>query len=273
MCKINCVFLANFFPQSWQWNNFIYGFFPLTWTLTLKSLFTLSSSSALTRSTETGSFSSSWPGSSFLDFAMASVTGELYLLSALLQAFPFTFWVKFCWYFLPFFTIILLGELHCLFLGVFFTTSLLDDVSISRFAHESLLLSVKASLYNLATNKHNVKKVHEVKSCGGRLYLNPIVQLQCWQASNGQGGQVLTLRLLMSYIYIYIYIYMEHPLLMFLDHTRRRTTVGRTPLDEWGARRRDLYLTTHDTHNRQISMPPVGFEPTISAGERPAWLW
>ena len=56
---------------------------------------------------------------------------------------------------------------------------------------------------------------------------------------------------------------------MFLDHTQRRTTVGRTPLDERSARRRDLYLTTHDTHNRQISMPPVGFEPTISAGERP----
>ena len=31
----------------------------------------------------------------------------------------------------------------------------------------------------------------------------------------------------------------------------------------------DLYLTTHNTHNRQTSMPPVGFEPTISAGERP----
>jgi hypothetical protein len=42
----------------------------------------------------------------------------------------------------------------------------------------------------------------------------------------------LTLRLLMSYIYIYIYIYMEHLFLMFLDHTQRRTTVGRTPLDE-----------------------------------------
>ena len=40
----------------------------------------------------------------------------------------------------------------------------------------------------------------------------------------------LTLRRLMSYIYIYIY--MEHPFLMFLDHTRRRSTVGRTPLDE-----------------------------------------
>ena len=56
---------------------------------------------------------------------------------------------------------------------------------------------------------------------------------------------------------------------MFLDHTRRRSTVGRTPLDEWSARRRELYLTTHDTYNRQISMSPVGFKPTISAGERP----
>ena len=36
----------------------------------------------------------------------------------------------------------------------------------------------------------------------------------------------------------------------FLDHTRRRTTVGRTPLDEWSARRRDLYLTTHNIHNK-----------------------
>ena len=55
----------------------------------------------------------------------------------------------------------------------------------------------------------------------------------------------------------------------FLDHTQRRATVGRTPLDEWLVRRRDLYLTTHNTHNRQTSMPTVGFEPTISAGERP----
>src|SRR5215475_4861421 len=29
-----------------------------------------------------------------------------------------------------------------------------------------------------------------------------------------------------------IYIYMENLFLMFLDHTQRRTTVGRTPLDE-----------------------------------------
>jgi len=65
------------------------------------------------------------------------------------------------------------------------------------------------------------------------------------------------------------YTYMERIFLMFLDHTQRRSTVGRTPLDECSARRRDLYLTTHDTHNRQISIPQVGFEPTISAGEGP----
>jgi hypothetical protein len=55
----------------------------------------------------------------------------------------------------------------------------------------------------------------------------------------------------------------------FLDHTQRRITVGRNPLDEWSSRRRDLYLTTHNTNNRQTSMPPMGIEPTILVGERP----
>ena len=38
----------------------------------------------------------------------------------------------------------------------------------------------------------------------------------------------------------------------FLDHTQRRTTVGRTPLNGWSPCRRDLYLTTHNTHNRHL---------------------
>jgi hypothetical protein len=65
------------------------------------------------------------------------------------------------------------------------------------------------------------------------------------------------------------YIYMERIFLMFQDHTRR-STVGRTPLDERSAHHRDLYLTTHNTHNRQITMPPVGVEPRISVSKRPA---
>ena len=53
----------------------------------------------------------------------------------------------------------------------------------------------------------------------------------------------------------------------FLDLIRL-ITVGRTPLDEISVRRRDFYLTTHNNHKRQTSMIPVGFEPTISTGER-----
>jgi hypothetical protein len=51
--------------------------------------------------------------------------------------------------------------------------------------------------------------------------------------------------------------------------TLRHTTLGTTPLDERSARRRDLYLTTHNTHKRQTSMPQLIFEPTTSTSERP----
>jgi hypothetical protein len=55
--------------------------------------------------------------------------------------------------------------------------------------------------------------------------------------------------------------------------TFRHTTLGRTPLGEWSARRRDFYLATHNTHKTQTSTttppPPAGFKPTISARERP----
>jgi len=37
--------------------------------------------------------------------------------------------------------------------------------------------------------------------------------------------------------------------------TLSHTTLGRTPLDEWSARLRDLYLTTHSTQKRETSMP------------------
>ena len=81
--------------------------------------------------------------------------------------------------------------------------------------------------------------------------------------------KLLTLRLLMSYTH------MERLFLMFLDHTQRRSTLGRTPLDEWSARCRDLYLTTHDTHNRQISMPRWDLNPRSQqvSGRRPLTCW
>ena len=40
----------------------------------------------------------------------------------------------------------------------------------------------------------------------------------------------------------------------FRVHTQQRTTVGRTPLDVWSARHRDLFPTTHNTHNLHASV-------------------
>ena len=50
--------------------------------------------------------------------------------------------------------------------------------------------------------------------------------------------------------------------------THKHTTFSRTPLDEWSARRRELYLTTHNTHKRQTCMSPAGFNPAVLASER-----
>ena len=57
----------------------------------------------------------------------------------------------------------------------------------------------------------------------------------------------------------------------FLDHTQRRNTVGRTPLDEVSARRRDIYVTPHNTHNRQHPYPRWDRKPQSqqASGRRP----
>jgi hypothetical protein len=73
-------------------------------------------------------------------------------------------------------------------------------------------------------------------------------------------------------LYIYIYIHISIRFFSCFDSpqwamslpcrnfwiTLRHTTLGRTSLDKWLAHRRDLYLTTHNMHERQTSMPPGG---------------
>ena len=107
-----------------------------------------------------------------------------------------------------------------------------------------------------------------------------------------------TASLITDYKYTYVTInglYEMHPLILlllssitsdwvwlliftrFLNHTQRRTTVGRTPLDEWSVRRRDLYLTTHNNHKPPCPPTCWGFlftlkNPTASAGFEPANL-
>jgi hypothetical protein len=48
--------------------------------------------------------------------------------------------------------------------------------------------------------------------------------------------------------------------------TLRHTTLGRTPLESIPTHRP---LTTHNTHKRQTSKPPAGFEHAVPASERP----
>jgi hypothetical protein len=71
------------------------------------------------------------------------------------------------------------------------------------------------------------------------------------------------------YIYLFIYLFIYSPWLDTPSGPRlphcwgseiaiRCTTLGRIPPDSWPACRRDLYLTTHNTHWRQTSMPPGG---------------
>jgi len=55
-----------------------------------------------------------------------------------------------------------------------------------------------------------------------------------------------------------------------LDRTQRLTAVSSTPLDERSARSRDLYLTIHNTHKKQISMNAARFEFSMPATVRPS---
>jgi hypothetical protein len=57
--------------------------------------------------------------------------------------------------------------------------------------------------------------------------------------------------------------------LRFRDHTQWHNTVGRTPLDDWSARRRDLYLT-NTQHSQQTNIHVPGGIRTRNPSRRAA---
>ena len=108
------------------------------------------------------------------------------------------------------------------------------SISIHKHNNKNITYRIKykytehTTVYKTIKKKETEEHHYTANSCGaGQSSTRSLVWVQ-----NLVSGTKLTLRRLMSYIYIYIYIYMEHPFLMFLDHTQRRSTVGRTPLDE-----------------------------------------
>jgi len=60
-------------------------------------------------------------------------------------------------------------------------------------------------------------------------------------------------------------------LIVGIPRTQRHTTLGRSPLHECSACRRDFYLTTHNTHKRERDVhAPGGFRtpnPSMLAAE------
>ena len=57
-----------------------------------------------------------------------------------------------------------------------------------------------------------------------------------------------------------------YPQYQVFTNTLRHTTRGRTPLDEWSARRRNLYLTRHNTQETNIYAPLCDSNPQFQQG-------
>jgi hypothetical protein len=74
--------------------------------------------------------------------------------------------------------------------------------------------------------------------------------------------------LLLLFVGVEVIFSLDHTHWHARTHTHTHTN-GRTPLDEWSSRRRDVYLRKHSTHRRQTSMYLAGFEIEISASKRP----
>jgi hypothetical protein len=77
------------------------------------------------------------------------------------------------------------------------------------------------------------------------------------------------------FVTFFVYLWRNSPtrsradsFMRFLDHTQWHATVGRSPLDEGSAYRRDPLLHSAH-HSEKTTMPPAGFEPPIAAIEWP----
>jgi hypothetical protein len=123
----------------------------------------------------------------------------------------------------------------------------------------------------------------QVKSRGGFKYACALVYPRCYE---WRGSTLRPVRYYCYYYYYYYYYYYACVLFTHFSHDAsarsgpgftiklRHTTLGRTPLGEWSARRRNLYVTTHNNHNRQTSIPRRDSKPQSqkASGLRPTPL-
>jgi hypothetical protein len=139
------------------------------------------------------------------------------------------------------------------------------------------MLSIKVALpyYNITLryDRHNLRQdrcENRNTACRGEsvlletffqaLVINDSVLL-LWEANDG--GCDLTTG------FISVAVRSDIGLWPSLTRIRGRTHWAQNTLEEWSGRRQELYRTTYNTHRRKTSTPQTGFEPKMTACERP----
>jgi hypothetical protein len=100
----------------------------------------------------------------------------------------------------------------------------------------------------LSVNAHTSNGVCVVDSSSGVTVKSPVYKMHISLSFTGR-PYVYRLRFFI-FVVLQSYWARASSLLTFRDHSQT-PTIGRAPLDEGSARHRDLYLTTHNAHNRQ----------------------
>ena len=124
-------------------------------------------------------------------------------------------------------------------------------VALSNWHQEVTLLDTTLTVLERPVLYFAIDNCHKMRYMG-------LLYLRKWSR------QCVTIRILLTLFLLIFFFFVWRcgpargrttSCLRFLDHTQWPTKVGRTSLDGWSARRRDLYLTTYTTHNGQKSMP------------------
>ena len=107
------------------------------------------------------------------------------------------------------------------------------------------------------------------------LFLTQPIRESSGLGDQGISNEKYCIRKLQNGVYLFTFMARQPPAglsLLSVEVSRSHSEtpqLGRTPLDEWSALRRNLYLTSHNTDKRQTSMPPARFEPAMPASELP----
>ena len=128
-----------------------------------------------------------------------------------------------------------------------------------QFVAKSSTIHTKFWLWYIATKKKKIHVTNTAFSHSGRyIHTSAVVMLLCHAAHK------ITCKVTGC-----LHLRRNSPVwgtASSLSRVHDHTTLGRNPLYEWLACRRDLYLTAHNTHNRQTSILNLNSSKWVVAG-------